>query len=83
MKKIYLLSLAAVAALPSTLMAEIPEGYYDNLKGLSGADLKTRYTTQSRIPKLPATARGKQDLVGILRDRPVARRHISQPLQRP
>lgn len=58
MKKIYLLSLATVAAMPTALMAEIPEGYYDNLKGLSGGDLKTAIYTTIKSPNTPGYGPG-------------------------
>ena len=49
MKKIYLLSLATVATMPTALMAEIPEGYYDNLKGLSGRS--EEHTSELQSPR--------------------------------
>ena len=58
MKKIYLLSLATVAAMPTALMAEIPEGYYDNLKGLSGGDLKTAIYNTIKSPNTPGYGPG-------------------------
>ena len=58
MKKIYLLSLATVATMPTALMAEIPEGYYDNLKGLSGGDLKTAIYNTIKNPDTPGYGPG-------------------------
>lgn len=56
MKRLYALTLAAIVS--GTALAEIPEGYYDGLKGLSGADLKNALQKISRPKTTPKYGSG-------------------------
>lgn len=58
MRKLYLLTMAAMAMMPATLSAEIPEGYYDSLKGLKGAELKKALIKTSRPKTTPSYGSG-------------------------
>lgn len=59
---------AALPAIPS--LAQIPDGYYDSLKGKKGAELKTQYTISSKQLKCMAMEAVKENMVGILEYRP-------------
>ncbi len=56
MNRLYALTLAAIVS--GTAMAEIPEGYYDGLKGLSGADLKNALHNTIKNPNAPGYGPG-------------------------
>ncbi|WP_295728551.1 endonuclease [uncultured Muribaculum sp.] len=58
MRKLYLLTMAAMAMVPATLSAEIPKGYYDSLKGLKGAELKNALTKTARPKSTPSYGSG-------------------------
>lgn len=68
-KKLLHMALAVIAAVLPTIpsMAQIPEGYYNSLKGKKGAELKTAvYKRQGALLR----KRKWTYLVGILADRP-------------
>lgn len=65
-KKLLHMALAVIAAVLPTIpsMAQIPEGYYNSLKGKKGAELKTAvYKMSSRTPRCSPTE-AEVDILG-------------------
>lgn len=56
-KKLLHMALAVIAAVLPTIpsMAQIPEGYYNSLKGKKGAELKLLSIMSSRTPRCSPT----------------------------
>lgn len=64
-KKLLHMALAVIAAVLPTIpsMAQIPEGYYNSLKGKKGAELKPQSIMSSRTPRCSPTE-AEVDILG-------------------